>query len=175
MQFSTELSNELHGGRRGTTRGEHVVDNEDPLPARHRVLVNLEGVRAVLEVVGFLNRFRRQFAGFPDRNEPGPDLLRDSRSENEAAAFDADDRIDSLSNVRCRQQIDGRLEAKRIAQQRGDVVEEDAGLGEIRNAANVLFQVPAMNDLLVPFDPVLFDPLVLFDLFVPSCLPFDSE
>jgi hypothetical protein len=40
-----------------------------------------------------------------------------------------------------RQRIDRGLEAQGVAQQRGDVVEEDPRLGEVRDVTNVLFKV----------------------------------
>ena len=107
--------------------------------------MNLERVLAVLEVVGLLDRLRRQLPRLADRNESSADALRHRGAEDEAAALDADHGVDALPGIRHRQQIDRRLEAGRIAQQRRDVVEEDAGLRKVRNVANVLFEVHAVK------------------------------
>ncbi|MNC85312.1 hypothetical protein D3C83_09030 [compost metagenome] len=144
MQLAPQLAHELRGRRRRAAGREHVVDDEDLLARADGVLVDLERVLAVLEVVRFLEGLRWQLAGLADRYEARADAMRDGPAEDEPAALDADDRVDPAVLVRRRQHVDGRPVALRIAQQRRDVVEEDAGLREVGNAANVLFEVHAV-------------------------------
>ena len=55
--------------------------------------------------------------------------------------IDADDRIDAFSRIWRRQRVNRRLEAGRILQQRRDVVEQNAGLREIRYVTNFLLEL----------------------------------
>src|SRR5688500_1532243 len=48
---ASQALDEPHGGRGGAARRQHVVDDQRPLPRPHRVLVDLQEVRAVLELV----------------------------------------------------------------------------------------------------------------------------
>src|SRR5205085_10251876 len=83
----------------------------------------------------------RQLSRLSARNGSSAKSVRNGRTENEPTALDADDRIDTLVAEWKREPLDGRSESLRIAQQRGDVVEEDARLGKVGNVANVLFEV----------------------------------
>ena len=139
MEFASKLLYELRRRGRRASRRQHVVDNEDPLPFVHGILVDFERVGAVFEIVGFLDRFRGQLSGLADWNEAGAEPLCDRAAKNEAAALDADYRIDSLVHVRHGQHVDRHGEALTIAQQRRDVVEEDPHLREVGDVPDVLF------------------------------------
>ena len=83
---------------------------------------------------------RRQLAGLADRAEPGAEPIGDRRAEDEAAALDADDQRDALVLVRRREAVERGLEPVRVAQQRRDVVEEDARLRKVRHRTDSRFQ-----------------------------------
>ena len=106
-------------------------------PAVDRVAVHLEAVGAVFEVVGDADRSCRQLAELAHRHEAGADAVGDRRAEDEAAALDADDEVDALAAYGVGQRVDRQLEALGVPQQRGDVVEQDARLGEVRDVANL--------------------------------------
>ncbi len=84
--------------------------------------------------------FRRQLLRLAHRHEAGAQSIRQSGSEDEAARFDADYRIDFRVLVVGLETVDDSAQPGRILQQRGDVVEENARLGEIGNFANKGFQ-----------------------------------
>jgi hypothetical protein len=73
--------------------------------------------------------------------------MRDGRAEDEAPGLDADD----LVNLRIviamllYKQVDRRAEGLRMPQQRRDVLEDDAGLGIVRNVADILLQVHGLR------------------------------
>jgi hypothetical protein len=138
------------------TRRQDVVDDEDALAPGDGVLVDFERILAVFEIVGLLDCFRGKFSRLADGNESRTKPLGDGRAQDETAAFDSHDGVDALIHVGRRQQRNRGFEADRITQQRGDVVEKNAGLRKVRNVANVLFEVHQL-------------------IGVPSSLTFDRE
>src|SRR3954469_8847755 len=128
------------GARRPASR-EQIVDDEDPLAGRHRVLVHLERVRSVLEIVGRAHARRRQLAGFAHRREAGANPIGDGGAENEAPALYPDHEIDALILERDRETVDRGAQAGGVLEQRRDVVEEDARFGKIGDVANLGFEL----------------------------------
>src|SRR5581483_6546737 len=121
--------------------GEQVVDDEHALAAAHGVGVHLEGIAAVLEVVGRAHRGRRQLARLAHGRKPGADAIRNGGAEDEAAALDADNELDALIAERQHQRVDRKAKSLAILEERRDVVEEDAGFRKIGNVANLRFQL----------------------------------
>src|SRR5262245_17646861 len=86
-------------------------------------------------------RLRRQLSRLADRHEAGAELVRQRCAENEPAAFDADDVVDWLVPIGRSECADHVGEPLRVPKQRGDVVEQDAGLRKVRNMANLRAQM----------------------------------
>jgi hypothetical protein len=63
------------------------------------------------------------------------------RRENKPASFNAHNGIDFLIPISLRQPVNYGLQAARVFQQRGDVIKQNARLGEIRYFADHAFQV----------------------------------
>src|SRR5207244_1511820 len=82
--------------RRRAPGGEDVVDDENPLPRLHRVLVDLEHVGAVLEGVLLGLDVPRQLPRLADGREAGAEAVRDRRGDDEAPGLDAEHAIDRL-------------------------------------------------------------------------------
>ena len=74
-------------------------------PLRHAVDVDLDTIRAVLEIVVVAIELARQLARLADRHEPRVDLVRERGAEDEAARLDADDLVD-LAAIALGEQID---------------------------------------------------------------------
>jgi hypothetical protein len=62
--------------------------------------------------------------------------VRDGAAEDEAARLDAGHLLDAFALVVLGDALDRDAQAQVVAQQRGDVPEQDAGLGMIGNRAN---------------------------------------
>ena len=124
------------GGR--AAGGEHVVDDEDLLAGVDRVAVDLELVGAVLELVLLADDRPRQLARLADRHEPGTQAIGDRRGEDEAARLDADDAVDGDVVEAADEVVDRPTEGGRVAEQRCDVAERDAGLGVVGDVSDVL-------------------------------------
>ena len=105
-----------------------VVDQDDALARADRVRVDLDLVDAVFERIGDAHRLVRQLALLADRHEAGRELMRHRAAEDEAARLDPGHLVDLAAGVRVDEFIDGAAEGARIAEQRGDVAEDDAGL-----------------------------------------------
>src|SRR3970282_1520499 len=102
-------------------------------------------VGAVLQFVGLLDARSRQLAGLADRYEPRAQTLCHRAAQDEATALDADDQVNGLIGVRRREPVDRGLEPLRLAEERRDVVEEDACLREVWNVSDVLFEVHSVS------------------------------
>jgi hypothetical protein len=144
--FSSELLDEFDGGFHGAASGEEVVDENDALAGLDCVGVDLEGVRAVLEVVSDANGGARKLFGFTHRYEAGVEAVGEGGAEDEAAGLDAKDEVDFFIDVVLREGIDELSKAHGILEERSDVVEEDAGFGEVGDGANERFERLAVGD-----------------------------
>ena len=121
----------------GAAGREQVVDDEDPLAGLDGVAVDLEGVGAVLERVLDGQRLGRQLAQLADRHEARVQLVRHRRREDEPARLHAHDDVDLLVAVRLEHQVDRLLVGRGVLEQRRDVVEQDAGLREVGDLADL--------------------------------------
>ena len=92
--LSTETADQLRRGRRGPARREQVVDDENALPLCDCVLVDLYGVRAVLEFILRAHCLGRELARLACRNETDAHLVRHGGAEDEPARLDAEDEVD---------------------------------------------------------------------------------
>ena len=120
---------------------EQVVDDEDPLSGLDRVGVDLEGRRAVLELVLDLDRLRRQLAELAHRHEAGAELVGQRRAEDEAARLHADHEVDLRAADLLGHAVDHLAERVRLLEERGDVVEADARLREVGDLADEAAQI----------------------------------
>jgi hypothetical protein len=117
--------------------------------------VNFDGVLAVFQLVHLFDGLGRQFPRFANRNEAGTNLLRDGGAEDEAAAFDADDRIDARAGVRLAQRLDRCFEPRGLLEQRRDVEEVDARFGKSGTLRIICFRSIVNISVLMP-KPVRF-------------------
>ena len=135
-----ELRHQRARGRCRPAGGEHVVDDEHPVVGGERVAVHLQHVAAVLQLVAVRVGVPRQLARLAHRHEPGAQGEGDRRREDEPARLDTDhlgDRPVRVGPVERRdEQVGGEPERIRVAEQRRDVAEHDARLGEVGDVAD---------------------------------------
>src|SRR5215218_669941 len=125
------------GGRPGgAAGGEHVVDDQHPLAGDDRVGVELKGGGAVLQRVLLGLHLVGQLAGLADGHEAGAEVVGDRRGEDEAARLDADHLVDVAAAEVHHRLVDHRGEGDLVGEQRGDVLEHDALLWEVRHVAD---------------------------------------
>src|SRR5690606_7816470 len=126
-------ADELGGRFGGAAGGDQVVDDEDALTFADGILVDFDGVDAVLERVLLPDGLPRQFTLFTNRDESAAEPVRDCTAQNETPGLDPGYRVHALSLVWFGKRDDRLLEAVGIAQQGRDVPEHDAGLWIIWN------------------------------------------
>jgi len=139
--FSAQLIDEFHGCFHGSAGGQEVVDEDHALAWLDCVRVNLECVRTVFEIVCDTGYSRGKFAGLADGNKPGVEPIGEGRAEDESAGLDAEDEVDALLEIVSGKGVDHFGEAGLVFKQRGDVVEEDAGLGKVGYGAHEGFEL----------------------------------
>ena len=101
-----------------------------------RVVMDLEGVAAVLEVVAGRVGPRRELSRFAHDREPGAETVRHRRADDEAARLDAEHHV-GASAVALDELVDGRPERRGVREQRGDVLEHDPRLRKVGDVADV--------------------------------------
>lgn len=134
--FGAGHFDEFAGRAHGASGGHEVVDEEDALADAESIGMYFESVRAVFECVVDAVDGAWEFAGFSDGDETGRESLGDGDAEDEAAAFGTDDEVDSLASVWVGHEFDGECERSGIGEQRREVLEDDAGLGEVGHVAD---------------------------------------
>ena len=88
-----------------------------------------------------------QLAGLAHRHERRPEVVGDGGGEDEAAGLDADDAVDLDVAEAVGELVDGPAEGAGVAEQRGDVPERDAGLGEVGDLADQRAQPGVVDHL----------------------------
>lgn len=121
-------------------RREQVVDDEDALPGRDGVGVDLQRVGTVLERIRHAYRLGGQLPRLSHRHEPGLQTVCQRRAEDEAAALHPDHQIDTGVVIRLPHRIEREAQPLGIAQQRGDVVEENSRFRKVRDVTNLALE-----------------------------------
>ena len=103
--------------------------------------MDLERGGPVLEVVLDLDRLGRQLSELAHRDEARSQAVGQRRREDEPAGLHPDHQVDLLPLHRLRHAVDHLAERIAVAQQGGDVVEEDPRLREVGHLADLGAQV----------------------------------
>ncbi len=134
--FASQLPNERHRRGCGAPCGQQVIHDQHTFSHTDRIAMDGQGVRPILEVIFDFKIVGGQLAGFPDWDKSGIQPICQYSSENEPARFDADDFGDSMSLVIGGQFIGDRRQGVGVLEECGDIVEENAGFGEVGNFPN---------------------------------------
>src|SRR5664280_1104539 len=146
--FGAQRLRHLGGGSSGAAGGQQVVADDDALARLDRILVDLQRIVAVLQFVLPLQDFSRQLLRLAHRNEARVQTVSQRRPKDEPPRLDAHNQVNMLVDVMLRERIDEAGKAELVFEQRGDVVEEDAGFGEVGNFANQILEVVAIVRLM---------------------------
>src|SRR6202011_5566096 len=79
-----KLPHQLNRSLHRATRGQQIVYDDHTLTRLHRIQMDLERVRAVLEVVVHAGRLSRKLLRLAHRNEAGVQTVGQRRPEDEA-------------------------------------------------------------------------------------------
>ena len=134
-QFADKVVGCLHRA----AGGQKVIVNEDNIIGRQSILVNLDGVNAILFLIALLHSASRQLAGLAHEDETGIQFLCKDRRHGVAAAFDAEHLGDAFVLVVIRKAVGEFLKAGGILIDGGDVAEQNARLREVGDGAHMRF------------------------------------
>ena len=98
--------------------------------------MQLQPVHSVLELVLRPDRQMRQLARLAGEHEPRVELQRKRRAEQEATRLGGEHAVGAQRSGEPREAVDRALQSRRARQQRGDVLEQDARLGEVGHVAD---------------------------------------
>src|SRR5262245_41007281 len=93
LDFSAELLRQADGGSGSSTGRQQVVCNDDARARLHRILVDFQRVRAVLEVVRNAFGFCRELLRFAHRYESRSEVISQRRREDETTSLDSENKI----------------------------------------------------------------------------------
>src|SRR5712692_4728111 len=125
---------QVHGRAGGAAGGEHVVDDEDLIARREGILVHLQRGGAVLKLVGLGAAGGGQLPLLAHRDEAGLEPERDWRRQDEPACLDPGYLVDPA--VPGGERADHHSQRGAVGEQRGDVLEHDAGPGIVPDIAD---------------------------------------
>src|SRR6185312_15264242 len=142
--ISAQRFGELHTGVGRAAGRKQVINHNNALARADSVLMDLERINAVFELVIPLDGVRRELAGLADGHESGVQAIGERGTKDEATGLDSQDQVDFRAEIVFGQSINQRREADVVFEKRGDVVEQNAFLGEVGNFADQLLQVLAV-------------------------------
>ncbi len=131
--FAVGHLNELGDSSSGASRGQNIVDNQHVLTSLNGVSVHFESVSAVFQRVFDRMDLVRKLFRFAYRHETSTESVGHGRGEEVAARLNADDDIDRMLAIMILQGVYGFTESGFVFEERSNVEEVDAGLGEIRD------------------------------------------
>ena len=138
--LAAKAVHQFHRGASSPTSRQQVVDDQHTTRNTECVAVDLQRVVAVLQRILCRKGQGGQLARFAYDGQPRLQCVRDGGANDEAARLDAQNLIDTPA-VGLGEPIHDGMKGRAISQQRGDVFEDDAGLREIGNVADVLFEI----------------------------------
>ena len=134
--FRLQPHHQLERRPGGAARGEKVVRQQDALARVDRVLVHLQRGGAVFQRILHAAGPPWELALLPGGNKAAAQPRRQHGPEDEPARVDAHDLVHLLALGRFRHAVDRQGQEGGIRQHRGDVLEEDAGLREVRHVSD---------------------------------------
>ncbi len=127
------LADELDAGFECAAGGEEVVDDEYAFGLGEGIGVDLKAVSAVFKGVLDAVHGAGEFAGLADGHEAGRERLGHGDAEDESPGFGADDHVHAHAAVGVGHEFHGEGEALAVGKEGREVLEDDAGLGEVRD------------------------------------------
>lgn len=134
--FAAELADQADRRFGRSTRGQEIIDDQHALSGADRIPVDRQGVRSVLEAVLHFEAIGRQLSRLSDRHESRPEPTGQHAAEDKTPGLDPHHLIDPVRLITRGQLVRQLAESRRIFQQGRNIVEENAGLGEIRHFAD---------------------------------------
>src|ERR1700677_322954 len=97
--LTSQLIDQLHRRLHGSSGSQQVVDQHHPLAGRNGVQVDLQRVRAVLQIVGNASHRSRKLARLAHRHKASVQPVGQRWSKDESTRLNAQHQVDLLLNV----------------------------------------------------------------------------
>src|SRR5439155_20879647 len=109
--------------------------DENPVAVAEGVVVDLERVATVFELVARRVLLGRELPRLAHERDAGTEAVRHGRPDDEPPRFDAEHHV-GTATVALDEAVDHRPEGRSVGEERGDVLEDDAGLREVGDVAD---------------------------------------
>ena len=152
---SAERLEQLCSGLQRAAGGDEVVNQHDAHARLDVITVYLDGGGAVLQLIGHAGGRTRQLAGLADRDERLVQLIGDWHAEQEPTRFQSRDDIKGFPLQQRGHLVHGQLQAVRVADDRGDVPENHAPFGKIRDTGDIWFDFAHVSSFMQRFLRIL--------------------
>lgn len=134
--FSSKLPDQADRRFSRPPRRQEIIDDQDPLARPDRISMNCQSIRAILKTVLHLKAIRRQLPRLADRDKPGAEPTGQHAAKDKSSRLDAYDFINAAALIAHGEFVRKTAKRRRIFEQGSNVVEENAGLWEIRHFAD---------------------------------------
>ena len=136
---AAEFLNQVYNGLGGPPGSQEVVDYQDLRAFFKGVLMDLQGILAILEVICHGERLVGELPFFPDRHHARLEFVRDSRAEDETPRLDAHHSVYVLADELLSQFIHGLSEGVRMIQKSRYILKYDPFFRKAGDIANMFF------------------------------------
>jgi len=143
-----ELFHELPGSLDGSARGEEVVVDEDHVVLVDGVLVDFDGVGAILLLEVLADGLCRQLSWLAAHHESCTEAASKDGAHDEPTRLDADHLGDALVLVKLIELVVHNLDALGILEESRDIAEVDALLWEVFDTTKMLHQIFVIHFLM---------------------------
>jgi len=138
IDHRAEGSKEKNRGLRGSTGGHQVIHQKHPLSFFDAILVEFERAGSVFEGVFPANGFRGKFSRLSDRDKSGTQKVRHHSAKNKTPSLNPRHQFRGTAFKRSGHSPAGVAQALGMAEQGGDIAEQDSFFGVVWNVADVL-------------------------------------
>src|SRR5262249_52076373 len=128
----TTLTHEINRRPHPPSSGAEIIHHHNPPARGGRIFPDFDRVPPIFDIVGEAYGASGEFALVANHCKSAAEFVGEGGSNQKAAGFDADKQIGLLGTQRLSETVDCRLPSAWMSEQRGDVVEQNARLGEIR-------------------------------------------
>src|ERR1700730_5119163 len=132
---------QVDGGLHRPAGSHQIIEHHDALSRDDGIFLDLYGVGSVFEVIGVAHGWARQLALLADHRKTALEFEGERRRNQKPARFDADQKIWLVGLERPGEALHSRTPSARMCKQGRDIVEQNAGLWEIGDRADVLLEV----------------------------------
>ena len=135
------MAQQANARRHGAAGRQQIIQDHDSLAGADGIGLHFNPVRAVFQRVIKANALTRQLALLAEHDEAKPQFQRERGSHQKAAAFNAGQKVRLIGADRLRHARHGSAPGRAVPEQGGNVIEKNARLRKIRDAADMRLEI----------------------------------